>query len=62
MAEKVDVLKVRCPRCGTKTAYHGNACRPFCSTRCQQLDLGAWAEEDYRIAGDPVPDSQDEDI
>jgi endogenous inhibitor of DNA gyrase (YacG/DUF329 family) len=29
--------------------------RPFCSERCKLLDLGAWAEESYRI---PVAESK----
>ena len=32
-----------------------NPHRPFCSERCQLLDLSAWANERYRIPGDPVP-------
>ena len=28
-----------------------NPWRPFCSERCKQIDLGAWAAESYRIAG-----------
>ncbi|HCS12543.1 MAG: DNA gyrase inhibitor YacG [Zetaproteobacteria bacterium CG06_land_8_20_14_3_00_59_53] len=28
--------------------------RPFCSKRCQQIDLGRWASGDYSVPGDPV--------
>ena len=28
-----------------------NPWRPFCSERCKQIDLGAWASESYRITG-----------
>lgn len=28
--------------------------RPFCSTRCQQADLGRWLNGDYRIAAEPA--------
>jgi endogenous inhibitor of DNA gyrase (YacG/DUF329 family) len=31
--------------------------RPFCSERCKLLDLAAWADGRYRIAGEPVPAS-----
>lgn len=31
---------------------------PFCSARCQLLDLGAWAAEKYRV---PVTEETDED-
>ena len=26
-----------------------NPYRPFCSKRCKNIDLGAWADEDYRV-------------
>lgn len=41
-----------CPQCKKSTIWQGNAYRPFCSERCKLLDLGAWASERYRIAGD----------
>lgn len=25
--------------------------RPFCSERCKQIDLGAWADEQYKVPG-----------
>lgn len=31
--------------------------RPFCSERCRQIDLGAWAAGDYRV---PVVDEPEE--
>jgi len=41
---------VRCPACGGKSAYSSdNRFRPFCSARCREQDLGAWASEGYRI-------------
>ena len=44
---------VPCPRCGTLAPYAPeNPWRPFCSQRCKVIDLGAWANEDYRI---PAP-------
>jgi endogenous inhibitor of DNA gyrase (YacG/DUF329 family) len=46
---------VRCPSCRQETAWTGNPFRPFCSDRCRVLDLAAWADERYRIAGEPVP-------
>jgi endogenous inhibitor of DNA gyrase (YacG/DUF329 family) len=42
--------RVRCPACAAETAYDAsNAWRPFCSRRCRELDLGAWASERYRV-------------
>ena len=43
--------KVKCPTCGTLTNWDGNEDRPFCSDRCRVIDLGKWAEEEYRIPG-----------
>jgi endogenous inhibitor of DNA gyrase (YacG/DUF329 family) len=42
--------EVTCPTCRTKTAWHGNAQRPFCSLTCRLIDLGQWLDERYRIA------------
>jgi endogenous inhibitor of DNA gyrase (YacG/DUF329 family) len=49
------VRAVRCPTCRRETPWEGNPHRPFCSDRCRVLDLAAWADERYRIAGEPVP-------
>jgi endogenous inhibitor of DNA gyrase (YacG/DUF329 family) len=50
---------VRCPTCGTQVAWiPENAFRPFCAERCRLIDLGAWAEEKYRV---PEPQSEGEE-
>lgn len=37
-----------------------NPWRPFCSERCKLIDLGEWASESHRIAGETVhPDQLD---
>ncbi|HNA85056.1 MAG: DNA gyrase inhibitor YacG [Nitrospira sp.] len=41
----------RCPECHQATAWKDNPWRPFCSERCQLIDLGAWAGEQYRVPG-----------
>jgi len=46
--------KILCPRCGEVTAWAGNPYRPFCSERCKLIDLGAWANEDYKVPGKPL--------
>lgn len=52
---------VRCPNCGRVARYDAsNAFRPFCSERCKLLDLGQWATEGYRIAGDETPGDADD--
>jgi len=32
--------------------------RPFCSTRCQQIDLGRWLNEEY-VVSDPLNSAKD---
>lgn len=39
----------KCPQCAS-TVERESKNFPFCSDRCQSLDLGAWAAEKYRIA------------
>lgn len=42
-----------CPICNKKTILtKANPYRPFCSERCQIIDLGAWADESYSIQGE----------
>lgn len=46
------VRYVACPTCGTRVAWRPESrFRPFCSERCKMTDLGAWANEEYRVAG-----------
>lgn len=51
----VKTLSVRCPTC-KKEVLMTSAFpeRPFCSRRCKLIDLGEWASEGHRIAGEPV--------
>ncbi len=43
---------VRCPACGRDSLFApSNEWRPFCSQRCKQVDFGAWASEEFRVAG-----------
>lgn len=45
---------VTCPQCGGRSLYgSANRFRPFCSERCKQIDLGAWASEKYVFGGKP---------
>jgi len=50
----------RCPTCRAVVRWEDNPYRPFCSERCRMVDLGNWASERYRVAGDPIADD-DED-
>ncbi|OYY94628.1 MAG: DNA gyrase inhibitor YacG [Hydrogenophilales bacterium 28-61-23] len=48
MAEKF--TKVACPTCGKEVEWRPeNAFRPFCGERCKLIDLGAWANENYKV-------------
>ena len=43
-------LTVNCPTCSKNVAWlETSIFRPFCSDRCKQIDLGAWADESYSI-------------
>ncbi|HEX5125689.1 MAG TPA: DNA gyrase inhibitor YacG [Rhodocyclaceae bacterium] len=47
------VRTVNCPTCATPVPWGPQSpFRPFCSERCRQIDLGAWASDAYRVAGD----------
>jgi hypothetical protein len=52
---------VNCPGCARKVEWNAaSKYRPFCSERCKQIDLGAWAEEKYAIPAVNQPaDDQD---
>ena len=47
------VKYVRCPTCGGDSVYApSNPYRPFCCERCKQIDLGAWASEQFTMLAD----------
>jgi endogenous inhibitor of DNA gyrase (YacG/DUF329 family) len=49
------VTTVKCPTCQRPVVWStDNAWRPFCSERCKQVDLGAWAAERFAIPGEPA--------
>ncbi|MGR2740895.1 DNA gyrase inhibitor YacG [Billgrantia sp. Q4P2] len=55
-------LTVACPQCQKKVVWsEKNPYRPFCSERCKLIDLGAWADESHRIAGEPALDESNID-
>lgn len=44
------VTKVFCPVCSQTVLWTKESLyKPFCSERCKQIDLGAWAAEAYTI-------------
>jgi uncharacterized protein len=43
---------MNCPTCKKPADLSPkNRSRPFCSERCQMIDLGTWAAGDYKIEG-----------
>jgi endogenous inhibitor of DNA gyrase (YacG/DUF329 family) len=51
---------VRCPTCAGDSIFApSNVWRPFCSERCRQIDLGAWASEGFRVEASPPTDELD---
>lgn len=53
-----NVRQVKCPQCGHLALYSPeNPARPFCSERCRLIDLGEWAEGNYKIPTKPSSDS-----
>jgi len=48
------ITTVPCPTCKTQVEWStDNPYRPFCSKRCQLIDLGEWAKEEHRLPTDP---------
>ncbi|MFQ2347378.1 MULTISPECIES: DNA gyrase inhibitor YacG [Aeromonas] len=51
------VTKVKCPTCQTELEWGlQSPFRPFCSKRCQLIDLGEWADEQKCIPGEVDPE------
>ena len=51
---------VRCPNCGDPVVWGpASPFRPFCSERCKNVDLGAWASEQYAIGAEAEPDGDE---
>ncbi|MGB7816121.1 MAG: DNA gyrase inhibitor YacG [Methylotenera sp.] len=52
---------VACPNCKKLSEYSAsNPFRPFCSERCKLIDLGDWANENYKIPDNKPPEEPDE--
>ena len=48
--ESGQTLVVTCPHCAKEHQWNtDNRFRPFCSERCKMIDLGKWANEEYRV-------------
>lgn len=48
-------MKVNCPTCQKEVEWgEQSPYRPFCSKRCQVIDLGDWATEAHKVPGEPA--------
>jgi uncharacterized protein len=62
MISSAKTKQVACPTCKKLAIYDtNNPYRPFCSERCKMIDLGDWANENYRIP-DVKPPGVDDDL
>jgi uncharacterized protein len=48
-----------CPICGKPPEPGAGRLRPFCSTRCADVDLGRWLTGQYRVPGPPPEFDED---
>jgi len=49
----LETLKLNCPTCKKIVLWNDEfPYRPFCCDRCRLIDLGEWASENHKIAGD----------
>ena len=49
-----------CPICKTEYKTVEDKFRPFCSRRCQLIDLGNWLGERYTVPGESVEPHQNQ--
>ncbi|MEC5343886.1 DNA gyrase inhibitor YacG [Brenneria populi] len=56
-----EVTIVKCPTCKKSVEWSEKSLyRPFCSKRCQLIDLGEWADEEKRIPSDDIISDSEE--
>ncbi len=48
----------KCPTCGKLLSKARQPVLPFCSARCQQIDLGRWLGGNYAIPGRPLEEEE----
>jgi len=56
MHDPADSRRAVCPVCRRLTRAET---RPFCSTRCAEVDLGRWFGEQYRLPAEDAPEAED---
>ncbi len=58
----MSAVEIACPTCRKRTVWDETILwRPFCSERCQLIDLGAWADESYQISGESLSNMPEDD-
>ncbi|TAK54139.1 MAG: DNA gyrase inhibitor YacG [Gammaproteobacteria bacterium] len=56
-------MLVCCPQCHRQHEWDRTShWRPFCSERCQLIDLGAWLTERHVIPGESSPEPTDDEL
>lgn len=50
---------IRCPVCETRFDQLKTTVMPFCSIRCQKIDLGRWLGEQYSVTVDRLEDDEE---
>jgi endogenous inhibitor of DNA gyrase (YacG/DUF329 family) len=50
---------IRCPICEKQFDPATSEAMPFCSRRCQQIDLGRWLREVYSVPVQRNPDEEE---
>ncbi|NRN27262.1 DNA gyrase inhibitor YacG [Photorhabdus heterorhabditis] len=56
-----ELLTIECPICGKSVVWREiSPYRPFCSKRCQLIDLGEWANEEKRISSQSEDSDSDD--
>ncbi|WP_296051872.1 DNA gyrase inhibitor YacG [uncultured Alteromonas sp.] len=51
-------MKVKCPTCQQAVEWSSDSeFRPFCSKKCQLIDLGEWADEE-KVISSPAQEAE----
>lgn len=57
MLQKAKPELLTCSLCGKKFLKSESKTLPFCTARCQQIDLGYWLNESYGLPVESSPDA-----
>jgi len=50
---------MHCPTCNLEFEAETSPAKPFCSKRCQTIDLGRWLDESYSLPHAPDPEADE---